>query len=63
MNIRKSPDNKTPVLESLDLTWPIVISVAGLTLLRSKSIICQTLGASLTTLSVIRIIKKLATLA
>ncbi|EOD8883428.1 hypothetical protein ACJ5W4_004646, partial [Enterobacter hormaechei] len=49
--------------QSLDLTWPVVFSVTGLTLLRSKSVVCQTLGASLMTLSLIRLIKKLATLA
>lgn len=49
--------------ESQDLTWPVVFSVAGLTLLRSQSVVCQTMGASLMTFSLIRLIKKLATLA
>ncbi|HDK7280023.1 TPA: hypothetical protein PTV88_001580 [Cronobacter sakazakii] len=52
-----------PEIETQELTWPLVFSVAGLTLLKSKSVMCQTLGASLTTLSLIKLIKKLATLA
>jgi hypothetical protein len=40
-----------------------VLSVAGVTLMRSNSVAVKALGASLTTLSLIRIIKKLATLA
>ncbi|GAB0753770.1 hypothetical protein BT09F24_42360 [Escherichia coli] len=63
MKNAKSPGDAVPEEQSLDLTWPIVFSVAGLTLLRSKSVVCQTLGATLTTLSLIRLIKKLATLA
>ena len=46
-----------------DCTWPLVLSVAGVTLMRSHSVAVKALGASLTTLSLIRIIKKLATLA
>lgn len=63
MKSLKSPDDIMPDTESLDLTWPVVFSVAGLTLLRSKSVVCQTMGASLMTFSLIRLIKKLATLA
>lgn len=62
MKTEKSPDDNAAVTESLDLTWPVVFSVTGLTMLRSKSVVCQTLGATLTTLSLIRLIKKLATL-
>ena len=63
MKNSKSPGDTVPEEQPLDLTWPVVFSVAGLTLLRSKSVICQTLGATLTTLSLIRLIKKLAILA
>lgn len=63
MKNAKSPGDAVPEEQPQDLTWPVVFSVAGLTLLRSKSVICQTLGATLTTLSLIRLIKKLATLA
>ncbi len=59
----KYPDDTSPETETQELTWPLVFSVAGLTLLKSKSVMCQTLGASLTTLSIIKLIKKLATLA
>ncbi len=55
MKYPKFPDDIDT--QSLDLTWPVVFSVAGLTLLRSKSVVCQTLGASLMTLSLIRLIK------
>lgn len=61
MKSPKFPDDTDT--ESLDLTWPVVFSVAGLTLLGSKSVVCQTMGASLMTFSLIRLIKKLATLA
>ncbi|NCH36090.1 hypothetical protein EHI92_17160 [Cronobacter sakazakii] len=63
MKTKKSPDDITPDAESFGLTWPVVFSVAGLTLLRSNSVVCQTMGASLMTYSLIRLIKKLATLA
>jgi hypothetical protein len=63
MKNSKFPDDTVPDTESLDLTWPVVFSIAGLTLLRSKSVVCQTMGASLMTFSLIRLIKKLATLA
>lgn len=46
-----------------DLTWPLVLSVAGVTMMRSQSVLVQTLGASLTTLSLIKGLKKLASLA
>ncbi|WP_312585147.1 hypothetical protein [Atlantibacter sp.] len=46
-----------------DLTWPLVFSVAGVVLMRSQSVLVQTLGASLTTLSLIKGLKKLASLA
>ncbi|EKN3569217.1 TPA: hypothetical protein ACT20Q_001804 [Yersinia enterocolitica] len=46
-----------------DCTWQIVLCVAGVTLMRSRSVMLQTLGASLTTLNLIRVIKKLAILA
>ncbi|CNE32812.1 hypothetical protein [Yersinia pseudotuberculosis] len=49
--------------ETPDVTWPVVLIVAGVTLMRSHSVAVKTLGASLTTLSVIRLIKKLSTLA
>ncbi len=62
MNNSKLPGETAPAEQTLDLTWPVVFSVTGLTLLRSKSVVCQTLGATLTTLSLIRLIKKLATL-
>lgn len=48
---------------TVDCTWQFVLSVAGVTLMRSTSVGVKALGASLTTLSLIRIIKKLATLA
>jgi hypothetical protein len=48
---------------TVDCTWQLVLSVAGMTLMRSNSVAVKALGASLTTLSLIRIIKKLATLA
>ncbi|MCC2894764.1 hypothetical protein [Enterobacter hormaechei] len=57
MKNAKSPDDTVPKEQPLDLTWPVVFSVTGLTLLRSKSVVCQTLGATLTTLSLIRLIK------
>lgn len=57
MKTKKSPDDTTPDAESFGLTWPVVFSVAGLTLLRSKSVVCQTMGASLMTYSLIRLIK------
>ncbi len=63
MKTKKFPDDTTPDTESFELTWPVVFSVAGLTLLRSKSVVCQTMGASLMTFSLIRLIKKLTTLA
>lgn len=63
MKNAKSPDDTVPKEQPLDLTWPVVFSVTGLTLLRSKSVVCQTLGATLATLSLIRLIKKFATLA
>lgn len=63
MKSPKFPDDTAPDTESLDLTWPVVFSIAGLTLLRSKSVVCQTMGASLMTFSLIRLIKKIATLA
>lgn len=63
MKNSKSPGDAVSEEQPLDLTWPVAFSVAGLTLLRSKSVVCQTLGATLTTLSLIRLIKKLATLA
>ena len=62
MNTPKTPGDTQPEIESVDLSWPIVFSVAGLTLLRSKSVMCQTLGATMTTISLIRLIKKLAIL-
>lgn len=43
-----------------DLTWTLVFSVAGVVLMRSQSVLVQSLGASLTTLSLIRGLKKLA---
>lgn len=46
-----------------DLTWPLVLSVAGVTMMRSQSVLVQTLGASLITLSLIQGLKKLASLA
>lgn len=46
-----------------DLTWPLVLSVAGVTMMRSQSVLVQTLGASLTTMSLIKGLKKLASLA
>ncbi|NHB86190.1 hypothetical protein C5471_00010 [Photorhabdus tasmaniensis] len=55
-------DDKIPLATSPGLTWPVVFSVAGITLLRSKSVVCQTIGASLTTLCLVKLIKKLATL-
>ncbi|HAY4504641.1 TPA: hypothetical protein JZ923_003757 [Escherichia coli] len=63
MKNAKSPGDALTEEQPLDLTWPVVFSVTGLTLLRSKSVVCQTLGATLTTLSLIRLIKKLAILA
>jgi hypothetical protein len=57
----KTLQQQTPL--TVDCTWPLVLSVAGVTLMRSNSVAVKTLGASLTTLSLIRIIKKLATLA
>lgn len=48
---------------TMDCTWQLVLSVVGVTLMRSNSVGVKALGASLTTLSLIRIIKKLATLA
>lgn len=48
---------------TVDCSWQLVLSVAGVTLIRSNSVVVKALGASLTTLSLIRIIKKLATLA
>lgn len=46
--------------DNIDLTWPLVLSVAGVTLMRSQSVLVQTLGASLTTLSLIKGLKKLS---
>lgn len=63
MKSHKFPDDTAPDTAPQDLTWPVVFSVAGLTLLRSKSVVCQTMGASLMTFSLIRLIKKLAILA
>jgi hypothetical protein len=53
---KTKPDNP-------DLTWPLVLSVAGVTLMRSQSVLVQALGASLTTLSLIKGLKKLAAMA
>jgi hypothetical protein len=50
-------------LPTVDCTWQLVLSVAGVALMRSNSVAVKALGSSLTTLSLIRIIKKLATLA
>jgi hypothetical protein len=58
----KIPDDTTPDAESFGLTWPVVFSVTAHSA-ESKSVICQTMGASLMTYSLIRLIKKLATLA
>ncbi|EFH8314650.1 hypothetical protein GH097_00205 [Escherichia coli] len=55
-------DDKIPLTTSPGLTWPVVFCVAGITLLRSKSVVCQAIGASLTTLCLVTLIKKLATL-
>ncbi|EPC3471396.1 hypothetical protein [Enterobacter asburiae] len=63
MKTKEFPNDTTPDAESFGLTWPVVFSVAGLTLLRGKSVVCQTMGASLMTYSLIRLIKKLTTLA
>lgn len=49
--------------EHPDLIWPLVLSVAGVTMMRSQSVLIQTFGASLTTLSLIKDLKKLASLA
>ncbi|EAP2786393.1 hypothetical protein IF604_004534 [Salmonella enterica] len=57
----KKLQQETP--PTVDCTWQLVLSVAGVTLMRSTSVGVKSLGASLTTLSLIRIIKKLATLA
>lgn len=57
----KKLQRETP--PTVDCTWQLVLSVAGVTLMRSTSVGVKALGASLTTLSLIRIIKKLATLA
>jgi len=59
--VGKKLQQETP--PTVDCTWQLVLSVAGVTLMRSTSVGVKTLGASLTTLSLIRIIKKLATLA
>lgn len=59
--MEKTLQQETP--PAVDCTWQLVLSVAGVTLMRSNSVAVKTLGASLTTLSLIRIIKKLATLA
>lgn len=44
-------------LPTVDCTWQLVLSVAGVTLMRSNSVAVKALGASLTTMSLIRIIK------
>ncbi|HEI6715082.1 hypothetical protein ACSMDF_20255 [Yersinia enterocolitica] len=54
---------ETRKTENPDLTWPLVLSVAGVTMMRSQSVLVQTLGASLTMLSLIKGLKKLASLA
>jgi hypothetical protein len=59
--VEKTLQQETPL--TVDCTWQLVLSVAGVTLMRSNSVAVKALGASLTTLSLIRIIKKLATLA
>jgi len=59
--VGKKLQQETP--PTVDCTWQLVLSVAGVTLIRSTSVGVKALGASLTTLSLIRIIKKLATLA
>ncbi|EPT0831729.1 TPA: hypothetical protein ACV4T5_000849 [Yersinia enterocolitica] len=48
--------------EMPDVTWPVVLVVTGITLMRSDSITIKSMGAALTTLHLIRIVKKLATL-
>jgi hypothetical protein len=60
-SVGKTLQQETP--SAVDCTWQLVLSVAGVTLMRSNSVAVKALGASLTTLSLIRIIKKLATLA
>lgn len=62
MKANKFQDDKITLDTSSGLTWPVVFSVAGITLLRSKSVVSQTIGASLTTLCLVKLIKKLATL-
>jgi hypothetical protein len=59
--VGKKLQQETP--PTVDCTWQLVLSVAGVTLMRSTSVGVKALGASLTTMSLIRIIKKLATLA
>jgi hypothetical protein len=54
---------ETRKTENPDLTWPLVLSVAGVTMMSSQSVLVQTLGASLTMLSLIKGLKKLASLA
>lgn len=49
--------------ETPDITWPVVFIVTGITLMRSQSVAIKSMGAALTTLNVIRAIKKLTTLA
>ncbi|CNK38919.1 Uncharacterised protein [Yersinia pseudotuberculosis] len=49
--------------EMPDVTWPVVLVVTGITLMRSGSITIKSMGAALTTLHLIRIVKKLAILA
>lgn len=54
----KHPEKAMP-----DCTWQLVFSVAGVVLMRSQSVGVQAMGASIATLSLIRMLKKLAAYA
>ncbi|CAM7264366.1 Transposase [Citrobacter portucalensis] len=49
--------------ETFDVTWPVVLIVTGITLMRSEFVAIKSIGALLVTLNLIRTIKKLSTLA
>lgn len=49
--------------ETSDVTWPLVLIVTGITLMRSESVAIKSTGALLVTLNLIRTIKKLSALA
>lgn len=53
-------DHQNDDLPLPDCTWQLMFSVAGVVLMRSQSVGVQAMGACLATVSLIRMLKKLA---